>query len=111
MHLFSNARYFLGCEVLEYFENAGIITTIHNYLTKSRNYSGIVGSGYLTAERLLLMQLMNPGELEIYLLILKRLLEFGISVLYYLLMQYLASVMITRRLFMERSMKYRFTDT
>jgi len=65
MHLFSNARYFLGCEVLEYFENAGIITTIHNYLTKSRNYSGIVGSGYLTGERLLLMQLMNPGELEI----------------------------------------------
>ena len=40
MRLFSNARYILGGEVLEYFENAGITTTIHNYLSKSRNYSG-----------------------------------------------------------------------
>jgi len=40
MYLFSNVRYFLEGEEIEYFENAGITTTIHNYLTKSRNYRG-----------------------------------------------------------------------
>lgn len=40
MFLFSNAKYFLGTHQIEYFENAGITTTIHNYLTKSRNYMG-----------------------------------------------------------------------
>jgi hypothetical protein len=40
MYLFSNAKYFLGTQQIEYFENAGITTTIHNYLTKSRSYVG-----------------------------------------------------------------------
>ena len=40
MQLFSNAKYFLGTQQIEYFENAGITTTIHNYLTKSRNFQG-----------------------------------------------------------------------
>jgi len=40
MYLFSNAKYFLGTQQIEYFENPGIATTIHNYLTKSREYMG-----------------------------------------------------------------------
>ena len=40
MYLFSNVKYFLGGYQVEYFENAGITTTIHNYLTKSRDYMG-----------------------------------------------------------------------
>ncbi len=40
MYLFSNVKYFLGTQQIEYFENAGVTTTIHNYLTKSRNYMG-----------------------------------------------------------------------
>lgn len=40
MQLFTTARYYLGTQLIEYFENAGITTTIHNYLTKSRNYQG-----------------------------------------------------------------------
>jgi hypothetical protein len=40
LQLFSTVRYYLGTQVIEYFENAGISTTIHNYLTKSRNYQG-----------------------------------------------------------------------
>lgn len=40
MYLFSNIKYFLGTQQIEYFENAGVTTTIHNYLTKSRNYMG-----------------------------------------------------------------------
>ena len=40
LQLFSTVRYYLGTQVIEYFENAGITTTIHNYLTKSRNYQG-----------------------------------------------------------------------
>jgi len=40
MYLFSNVKYFLGTQQIEYFENAGVTTTIHNYLTRSRNYAG-----------------------------------------------------------------------
>ena len=40
MFLFSNVRYFLGGEEIEYFENAGVTTTIYNYLTQSGNYRG-----------------------------------------------------------------------
>lgn len=40
VQLFSTARYYLGTQIIEYFENAGITTTIHNYLTKSRKYQG-----------------------------------------------------------------------
>ena len=40
MYLFSNVKYFLGTLQIEYFENAGVTTSIHNYLTKSRIYMG-----------------------------------------------------------------------
>ena len=40
MYLFSQARYFLGTQQIEYFQEAGVTTTIHNYLTKTRNYMG-----------------------------------------------------------------------
>ena len=40
MQLFSTARYYLGTQMIEYFENAGLTTTVHNYLTKSRTYQG-----------------------------------------------------------------------
>lgn len=40
MQLFSTARYSLNNQIIEYFENAGITTTMHNYLTKSKNYQG-----------------------------------------------------------------------
>ena len=40
MQLFTNARYFLGTQLIEYFENVGITTTIHNLLTKSNTYNG-----------------------------------------------------------------------
>lgn len=40
MQLFSTARYYLSTQMIEYFENAGITTTVHNYLTKSQSYRG-----------------------------------------------------------------------
>jgi uncharacterized membrane protein len=40
MRLFRNFKYELGGQTVEYFENAGIATTIHNYLTKSSGYQG-----------------------------------------------------------------------
>jgi len=40
MYLFSNVKYFLGTLQIEYFENAGVTTSIHNYLTKSQIYMG-----------------------------------------------------------------------
>ena len=40
MQLFTNARYFLGTQLIEYFENVGITTTVHNLLTKSNTYNG-----------------------------------------------------------------------
>jgi len=40
MYLFSNVKYFLGTLQIEYFENAGVTTSIHNYLTQSRIYMG-----------------------------------------------------------------------
>jgi len=40
MYLFSNMKYFLGTQQIEYFENAGVTTTIHNYLTTSKNTAG-----------------------------------------------------------------------
>ena len=40
MYLFSNVKYFLGTLQIEYFENAGVTTSMHNYLTKSRIYMG-----------------------------------------------------------------------
>jgi len=33
-------KYFLGTQQIEYFENAGVTTTIHNYLTTSKNTAG-----------------------------------------------------------------------
>jgi len=35
LNLFSNSKYELADTIIEYFENAGITTTVHNYLTKS----------------------------------------------------------------------------
>lgn len=40
LYLFSNAKYHLGTQQIEYFENVGISTTIHNYLTRTKNYQG-----------------------------------------------------------------------
>jgi len=41
LSLFSNFKYELADTIIEYFENAGITTTVHNYLTKSRTYQGL----------------------------------------------------------------------
>jgi len=41
LNLFSNFKYELADTIIEYFENAGITTTVHNYLTKSRTYQGL----------------------------------------------------------------------
>ena len=49
MYLFSNFRYYLEGRQIEYFQNVGITTTIHNYLTKSRNYAG--GSWFWLPDR------------------------------------------------------------
>jgi len=40
-NLFSNFKYELADTIIEYFENAGITTTVHNYLTKSKTYQGL----------------------------------------------------------------------
>ena len=40
LFLFSNAKHHLGTQQIEYFENVGISTTIHNYLTRSKKYQG-----------------------------------------------------------------------
>jgi hypothetical protein len=40
MNLFRNFKYELGGQTVEYFESAGVATTIHNYLTKSNSYQG-----------------------------------------------------------------------
>jgi len=40
LNLFSNFKYELA-DIIEYFENAGITTTVHNYLTKSKTYQGL----------------------------------------------------------------------
>ena len=49
MYLFSNFRYYLERRQIEYVQNVGITTTIHNYLTKSRNYAG--GSWFWLPDR------------------------------------------------------------
>ena len=49
MYLFSNFKYYLEGKQIEYFQNVGITTTIHNYLTKSRNYAG--GSWFWLPDR------------------------------------------------------------
>lgn len=41
LNLFSNFKYELADTIIEYFENAGLTTTTHNYLTKSRTYQGL----------------------------------------------------------------------
>jgi len=41
LNLFSNFKYELADTIIEYFENAGITTTVHNYLTKSKSYQGL----------------------------------------------------------------------
>jgi len=41
LNLFSNFKYELADTIIEYFENAGITTTVHNYLTKSAKYRGL----------------------------------------------------------------------
>jgi len=41
LNLFSNFKYELADKIIEYFENAGITTTVHNFLTKSRTFQGL----------------------------------------------------------------------
>ncbi len=41
MFLFSNCKYFLGGQQIEYFDSAGVTTTIHNLLTRSKTYQGL----------------------------------------------------------------------
>jgi len=41
LNLFSNFKYELADTIIEYFENAGVTTIVHNYLTKSRTYQGL----------------------------------------------------------------------
>jgi len=41
LNLFSNYKYELADTIIEYFENAGVTTTVHNYLTKSRTCQGL----------------------------------------------------------------------
>jgi len=41
LNLISNFKYELADTIIEYFENAGITTTVHNYLTKSKTYQGL----------------------------------------------------------------------
>jgi len=41
LNLISNFKYELADTYYEYFENAGITTTVHNYLTKSKTYQGL----------------------------------------------------------------------
>jgi len=41
LNLFSNFKYELADTIIKYFENAGITTTVHNYLTKSAKYQGL----------------------------------------------------------------------
>jgi len=41
LNLFSNFKYELADTIIEYFENAGVTTTVHNYLTKSKTYQGL----------------------------------------------------------------------
>jgi len=41
LNLFSNFKYELADTIIEYFENAGVTTTVHNYLTKSRTHQGL----------------------------------------------------------------------
>jgi len=41
MYMFKTCKYFLGNQQIEYFEDAGITTTIHNLLTRSKNFQGL----------------------------------------------------------------------
>jgi len=41
LNLFSNFKYELADTIIEYFENAGVTTTVHSYLTKSGKYQGL----------------------------------------------------------------------
>jgi len=41
LNLFSNFKYELVDTIIDYFENAGLTTTVHNYLTKSRTHQGL----------------------------------------------------------------------
>jgi len=38
---FSNFKYELADTIIEYFDNAGVTTTVHNYLTQSAKYQGL----------------------------------------------------------------------
>jgi len=65
MYLFSNFRYYLEGKQIEYFQNVGITTTIHNYLTKTEITPAVVGFGFQTGAQQLQMLIMDHGELEI----------------------------------------------
>ena len=66
MCLFSNFIYYLDGRQIEYFQNVGITTTIHNYLTKKTEIMpAVVGFGFQTGAQQLQMLLMDRGELEI----------------------------------------------
>jgi len=41
LNVFSNFKHELADTIIEYFENAGLTTTVHIYLTKSRTYQGL----------------------------------------------------------------------
>jgi len=41
LSLCSNFKYEVADTIIEYFENAGLTTTVHNYLTKSRTFQGL----------------------------------------------------------------------
>ena len=41
MYMFDTAKYFLGNQQIEYFQNCGVTTTMHNLLTKSSSYQGL----------------------------------------------------------------------
>ena len=66
MHLFSILRYYLEGKQIEYFQNVGITTTIHNYLTKKTDIMpAVVGFGFQTGAQQLQMLSTDRGELEI----------------------------------------------
>jgi hypothetical protein len=46
MYMFDGAKYFLGNQQIEYFQNCGIATTMHNLLTKSKSFQGLHNMWY-----------------------------------------------------------------
>ena len=41
MQMFDTAKYFLGTQQVEYFQNCGITTTIHNLLTREKDFQAL----------------------------------------------------------------------